>query len=974
MKKILSIFCALLAIQSIASAASHEWQTDNSGKYAYRYITNDPYKVRFYTLKNGFTVIMSVSKDEPRLQTMIATKAGSNTDPANHTGLAHYLEHMLFKGTDKFGTLDWNKEKPLIDKIDDLYEQYNSTTDETQRTLIYAKIDSVSGVAAKFSIANEYDKMMSTIGAKGTNAFTWVEQTVYVNDIPTNQIERWLTIESERFRYPVFRLFHTELEAVYEEKNRSLDNDEWKVNEVLMASLFPTHNYGQQTTIGTIEHLKNPSLKEIRKYYDTYYVPNNMCMVLVGDYNPDSVIALVDEQFGKFESKIVPPYVGPKEADITAPIEKTVIGPKDEWVSLAFRMPGENSKETGLLQVTDRLLANGTAGLIDINLVKKQKVLEATGYVQSMKDYSIYEMDAKPKEGQTLAEVKTLLLQQIENIKKGNFDESLLQAVKNNFEKEQMQNMEKNQDRANALLDDFIKDVSWKDDLDFYNEIKNYNKGDIIAFANKWFLNNYVVVYKKAGKDTTVIKVNKPLIHEVEVNRNAQSGFVQQIASMKPAEIKPVFLNFQKDIDKGMLNKVPVFVTPNKNNQLFSLYCYFDMGSNNLKKLPIALEYLKYLGTDRYSSEEINKEFYKLATNFTTNSGQRSTYIQIDGLNDNFIKSLDLIENLLLNCQPDQNKLVAFINDYIQSRNNEKSNKYAIMKGLSYISTYGTKNPFNYQLSDKELKELRAEELVKMVKNLTKYPHKILYYGPLNKQELLSILSVRHKGMLPTRVLPDSYPFSFRKTTTKEINFANYDMVQTEITWNRNSDNFNVVNIPIINLFNEYYGGGMSGVVFQTIRESKALAYSTFANYGIAYKKGEPNNIKAYIGCQADKMNDAIIGMQELLDTLPYSEKLFEITKNALKNNYSTSRILKQQILFTYLTAQRYGINYDTREKTYQLLDKFTFNDLNAFHQKSFSKKPYSICLIGDDKKIKWNELEKYGKVRKYTLEEIFGY
>lgn len=974
MKKILGTLALLLAFYTAIFATTYEWLTKSNSAYPYRYIQNDPYNVRYYTLENGFTVIMSVNKDEPRLQTVIATKAGSNTDPANHTGLAHYLEHMLFKGTDKFGSLDWEKEQPYLEQIANLYEQYNSTTDDAQRAAIYAQIDSVSGIAAKYAIANEYDKMMSTIGAKGTNAFTWVEQTAYINDIPANQIERWLTIESERFRYPVFRLFHTELEAVYEEKNRSLDNDDEKVNEVLLANLFPTHNYGQQTTIGTIEHLKNPSLKDIRKYFDTYYVPNNMCMVLTGDFNPDSVIALVDQKFGQFIPKVVPPYNAPIEADITAPIEKTVVGPKDEWVSIGFRLPGANSKEAGLLQVADRILANGTAGLIDINLLQKQKILEASAYAQTMKDYSIYELDGKPKQDQSLADVKKLLLKEITNLKNGNFDESLLQAVKNNFEKEFIQKMELNKNRAFNLLDDFIKEVSWKDELDFYNEIKNYKKEDIVAFANKWFGNNYVVVYKITGKDTSVIKVQKPPIHEVEVNRNAQSDFVTQINSTTTGEIKPVFLNFNKDIDQAMLNKVPVLLTPNKNNQLFSIYYYFDMGSNNLKKLPIALEYLKYLGTDRFSSEEINKEFYKLATDFSTFCGQRSTYIQMEGLNNNFTKSIELLENLLANCQPDQNKLVAFINDYIQSRENDKSNKYMILNGLSYIATYGIKNPFNYQLSDGELRALTSEELVKIVRNLTKYPHKILYYGPSDKVQLLSILSKYHKGVLPTRVLPASYPFNFRKITTNEVNFADYDMVQTEISWNRNSDILNAINIPIANLFNGYFGSGMAGIVFQTIRESKALAYSTYANYNLAYKKGEPNSIKAYVGCQADKMKEAITSMQELLDTLPYSEKLFVSTKSAIKNTYATSRILKQQILFKYLEAKRYGISYDIREKTYQLLDKFTFNDLKTFHQKSFANKPYSLNLIGDDNKINWNDLGKYGKVKKYTLEEIFGY
>ncbi|HNI33644.1 MAG TPA: insulinase family protein, partial [Chitinophagales bacterium] len=554
------------------------------------------------------------------------------------------------------------------------------------------------------------------------------------------------------------------------------------------------------------------------------------------------------------------------------------------------------------------------------------------------------------------------------------FDESLLQAVKNNFEKEKLQKMESNNNRAYNLLDAFIKNVNWKDELSFYEEIKSYNKQDVQAFANKWFGNNYVVVYKKTGMDSSVIKVEKPPIHEVEVNRNAQSDFVKMIIANKVEPITPVFANFKKDIQQGLSNKNAVYSVVNTENQLFTLYYYFEMGSNHIKKLPIALEYLNYLNTDRYSSEDLKKEFYKLATDYSTQCEPRTTTIQITGLNKNFAKSVELLEHLFVSCQPDQNKLNAFINDYIQARNNDKLSKGKILAGLTNIANYGIKNPYNNKLSDAELKKLRSEELVMILKNLTKYIHKILYYGPEDNKTLVSSLSMYHKNSIATKALPIPIPFKFRKLTTSEVNFAPYNMVQTEISWNRYSAIYNPILIPTISLFNEYFGSGMSGIVFQTIRESKALAYSTYAQYGTAFKKGEPNLIRAYVGCQSDKMNDAIKGMQELLDSLPYSEKFFEVSKTALKNNFATSRIIKQQLLFSFLDAQRHGINYDIREKTYKMLDKMTFSDINAFHKSMLSRKPYSLNIIGDEKRIDMAALNKYGKVNKYTLQQIFGY
>lgn len=326
MKRIKSLFIILCAAGTsvLGHAQEHVWKTATSNGYTYKFVTNDPMQARFYTLKNGLTVILSPTPKEPRVQAFVAVKAGSKTDPSTNTGLAHYLEHMIFKGTDKYGSLDFAKEKPELDKIDALYEVYNKTKDEVKRKAIYHQIDSISGVASKYAIANEYDKMMSSMGAQGTNAYTSYEETVYTDDIPGNSLDKYLTVQAERFRDPVFRIFHTELEAVYEEKNRSLDNDGSRAMETLLGNLFVNHNYGKQTTIGTIEDLKNPSLVEIRKYYNNYYVPNNMGIVLSGDFNPDEVIKKIDQDFSFMKNKEIKPYQFVQEAPITAPIIKEV--------------------------------------------------------------------------------------------------------------------------------------------------------------------------------------------------------------------------------------------------------------------------------------------------------------------------------------------------------------------------------------------------------------------------------------------------------------------------------------------------------------------------------------------------------------------------------------------------------------------------------------------------------------------------
>ena len=231
---VLWIGMALLMLQ-----ASMFCSCEKGSKYKYETVKGDLTETRLYTLDNGLTVYLSVNNEEPRIQTYIAVRTGSKNDPSETTGLAHYLEHLMFKGTTHFGTTDYEAEKVFLDDIEARYEQYRTLTDPEERRIAYHGIDSVSQLAAQYFIPNEYDKLMSTIGAEGTNAYTSNDVTCYVEDIPSNEIENWAKIQSDRFQNMVIRGFHTELEAVYEEYNIGIAQDNRKAWEALNACSTP---------------------------------------------------------------------------------------------------------------------------------------------------------------------------------------------------------------------------------------------------------------------------------------------------------------------------------------------------------------------------------------------------------------------------------------------------------------------------------------------------------------------------------------------------------------------------------------------------------------------------------------------------------------------------------------------------------------------------------------------------------------
>jgi predicted Zn-dependent peptidase len=975
MLKKLTFAMVTFVVSSVTFAQNQfEWKQATSNGYSYKYVTNDPTKARFYILKNGLTVILSPTKKDPRIQAYVAVKAGSKTDPKTNTGLAHYLEHMLFKGTDKYGSLDWAKEKPELDKIDALYEKYNKTKDSLQRKVIYKQIDSVSGIASKYAIANEYDKMMTAMGAQDTNAFTSFEQTVYTDDVPSSSIDKYIAVQAERFRNPILRIFHTELEAVYEEKNRSLDSDGSNAFEVLFANLFKKHNYGLQTTIGTVEHLKNPSLVEIKKYFNTYYVPNNMGIIFSGDFNPDEIIAKIDKSFGYMQAKPLNKYTFEQETAIEAPVIKEVVGPDAENLIMGYRLPGNKDKDVLIADLVGQVLTNGKAGILDLNLIKKQKLLRAGAFTYTLIDHGVLYLSASPTNGQSLEQVKDLILNEIENLKKGNFDDDLITSIINNIKKNKIYETEKYVDRASVLMDAFTSELDWRDQVAYVNDLSKIKKSDIVAFANKYLGNNYVLVYKRKGEKPNRIKIQKPQITPVETNPDKESAFVKQIDNLPSNASTPVFLDYNKDIQKSKLGKAEVLYVANTDNDIFRLKYRYKIGTLNDLKQSIASQYIQFLGTDKLSAEDISKSFYKIACSFNVSTGEEYTTVTIEGLKENFENAVKLYEELVNNAKADEEALKNLKARIAKSRKDVKANKGSIMQGLTNYAIYGSKNKFNNVLTNDEIEKTSSQELMQRIKNLNNYEQTVIYYGPESLTSVVNKLKNLHKVPDTYTSTPLNKEFKQVTQTKNEVLFTDYDMVQAETRWIRNTENYDTNKNILVNVFNNYFGGGMSSIVFQTIRESKALAYSTYGYYVSPSKKDQQYYMLSYVGSQADKFKEATNAMNELLTKMPDLSKNLDLAKNQIKKDIETERITQDNIIFNYLAAKELGENEDTRKKMYNNASTVTMDELKNFHKKNISEKPYTYAIVASEKKISMEDMKKLGEVKKISLEEIFGF
>jgi len=978
MKFIVRLLIVSTALFSCYSKAPKQHPIGNSAQqlFPYETVEGDPLQTRIYTLQNGLKVYMSVVKDKPRIQTYISVNAGHKNDPADATGLAHYLEHMLFKGSEHLGTINFEKEKPLLDQIESQFESYRQSTNSLQRKNIYHLIDSLSYEASKYAVANEYDRLTSQIGAQGTNAFTAADNTTYVNNIPANQLNSWLQIESERFLYPIFRLFHTELEAVYEEKNISLDNDVRRAYEATLKNLFSNHPYGTQTAIGTVEHLKNPSIKKIKEFYNQYYVPNNMAVILAGDFNMDSAIVAVNNTMGKLKAKPLPEFHYTPEIAITSPRIENVFGPAAEVFIMGFRFNVHPyTKESYLLTTVDQILNNAYAGLIDINLNQQQKVANAGTYLIKYNDYAAHVFLGFPTQNQSLEQVRDLLFEQIHKLQKGEFADWLIDAIIKNLKYQAIKDKEAAEGRAQTLLAAFNSKVPYNKIVHEIDEIEKIKKGDIVDFCNKYYSDSScVLVYKRSSKEKATAKVQKPAITPLYINRESSSDFALTFLRNQPSATPPVFVDYQKEIQiVENTNGSTLWHKQNNDNGLFATTISYDFGTYENPLLETAIDYLELLGTKTLSNADIHQEFYKLACEYSFSVGQHETNISVSGLAESAPQAITLIKAIFTEAKIDETALEKMKMKIIKQRSDDKLNKDVILwKAMASYAMYGKNSPFLNMPNNKQINALRAEQLLTESQKLWNSKSQINYFGPTT----ISEVQKQWNQILPMQLtaVPEKKIFPKRDIEKNEIYLVDYPMQQASIGIYTRGKNFDPKFAPTVQLFNEYFGGDMSSITFQQIREAKALAYSVGGSYNEPYFKEEPYTFWAHIGTQADKMKEALPAMDSIIRTLPYSEKAWQASVTAMRQNIESGRIIKAAVFANYKNNLRLGYNYDRRKDLYSALNTLQFKDVLQFQSQFLQAKKFAIIVLGNTKEYDQKWLKTQGDVKILTLDDIFAY
>lgn len=933
-----------------------------------------PIDVEIYQLDNGLTVILNEDHNLPQVFGSIMVRAGGKDDPKDATGMAHYMEHMLFKGTQELGTTNWEAEKPHIDSVFRLYDKLGRETDPEIRKNIQKKINEESLKAGKYTVPNEMFNLLRNMGGTSVNAGTGPDYTIFYNAFPPTQMEKWLDLYSHRFENPVFRGFQAELEVVYEEKNMYSDNFAFSMIENFNKNFYRHHPYGQQTLIGTIEDLKNPSLTKMYDFFTAWYVPNNMALILTGDFDKSIVKPLIEAKYGQWERKETPqrivykeePFNGREQVEMKlSPIKLGILG---------FRTIPAGHPDEIALSVCNAVLSNQSeTGLLD-KLTLDNKMMGAQVINMPYNDEGASVILFIPKIlGQKLESAEDLIIDELQKLKAGEFDVALIENIKTELFRDYQINMESNEYKGNMLATAFGRYQSIDDLLQYPNQLLAITREDVMNVANKYYGENYLAFYSKMGFPKKQ-KIDKPDYTPLAANLNASSTYAQQFETIPETALQQKFVDFEKDVEKITPTKgMDVYCVRNPANDVFKLRVNYKVGDHTIPQLKYATSAMNLAYPQGSNLDDFKAAIAASGCTYDILGSESYTNIEITGFDDKFNEALALVATLIENPVLDQTKMELLYEAAKTERKMERSEPDNVAGALVDFVKYGQKSTFLDRPGLKEIKSLQAVDMTEAFKMIQDYGVNIHYSGNLNPEEVAEICKDVFKTN-STKSVETPVVMDLNQYAENIVYFVDKKKAtQSNIYFFANGSAYDPEQQAVMDAFNLYFGGDFSGLVLQEIRESRSMAYSAGAKYVEPPLKGKEKYFMGKIGTQADKTIQAITIFDSLVRHMPAKTERMDMIRQYLTNSTPSKRPHFRELSAEILGWQNQGFETDPAFTKLKAYENLKFDDIQQFYASNIQDKPMVICVVGDKKRVDTKELEKFGKVAFIKEKELFG-
>ena len=935
-----------------------------------------PLVVSEYKLQNGFTVWINEDHTQPKVYGAVVVNAGSKNCP--NTGIAHYFEHIMFKGTDKIGTLDFFTEKIYLDSIKIKYDELAAEKDNAKRKEIQSQINRLTIKSADYVIPNEFDRLITLYGGSNLNAFTSFDMTVYHNVFSPQYINQWAELNSERLLNPVFRLFQSELETVYEEKNMYSDALGNMALEKGIERYFAPHPYAYPI-IGSTENLKNPRLSDMEKFFKDYYVAENMCLILSGDIKAEDVLPVLKKTFGrvrqgnapKFDATAPPDFNGIEKftAKIPVPILKLSVA--------AWRGAPENHPDELPLQVISALLNNDNGtGYID-KLILDGKIMEAQMLVGGMNEAGFLGVLVVPKIlFQSNAKAHSLVAEQIDRIKKGDFTEEMLNNIKLEQKRNFKTQLEDINNRSLAMCALFTQGKSWNEYLQQIARLDHLTKQDIVEIANKYFTGNYLLVEKKTGnypKENLQKPGFAPILPK---NTDVESTYAKELKQIPVTQIEPRFLDFDKDVKIiELTSKVNLYCSTNPVNDIFTLKFDFGKGTLESNLAEFISSYINLLGTDSLSFEQLRSKLQQLGSTMHFAVSENSFSLEIQGFDKNLDETLEFVGYFMKNIKGDPKKMKQVTDAEKIAYQTLTKSPQSVASILAEKVMYGNNSRYLRQLSISEMKKLKSENVLNEFRKLIAVECDVYYCGNLETENVSN--AIKNNFDLNAIITTSNAPFyrTLLPVTENKIYFINNPTVTQSIilAYIPGEINDKDEQRHTAELFNEYFGKGMTSILFQEVREFRSLAYSVGAHYRLAPNKHRDKQgfLYAMLTTQSDKTTEALNLVDSLLCNMPEKSQRIETVKqnviNSINNDYPRFREINSKIASLKRNAYKNDPNIDLLNT----LNKIDFNNIVSFYQTNVQNKAVAYIVVGNSKNINMEDLKKFGKIEHLKTKEI---
>lgn len=936
--------------------------------------------LKAFKLKNGLSVFIWEDDTKSDVYGAVGVRTGAVNDPAEYTGLAHYLEHVMFKGTNNISTLDWASEEPVYKKIIAKYDEMADEADPVKKEAIGKEINELTIEAAKFSVSGEFSNLMESMGAKGLNAGTSYDYTIYHNSFPAYQINKWLEISSQRFINPVFRTFQSELETVYEEYNRSQDNPNRMQQQFLLSKAFEGHPYSR-SVLGLPEHLKSPRLSKLIEYYENWYTPENMVLVLVGKVNALQISGRINAAFGRLPKKATSERkIYPDLAIKGRTQHNAKIGYYPSVYLVYQGVPAGHPDEKALEIAMDLLSNSNNTGTLN-KLVINGELTSGwatpwTFHEQGRNIVNIiplYDENQRRFESNKSAEKKALnAIQQIAN---GEFESWAVEAIKNNMCRDYDLSMEINENKADILMNAFVNEIGLEKVLNFKDEIMAVTNEDIKRVAKQYLSDNYLALYIEKGNTKDGNKIKKPGYKSIEPPVGKQSLYATQFKSMPIGQVNEKFMDFSDIQTKKLNDRSKMYYTKNTENNVFSLTLRYGVGEREFPKLGIAAELMNNAGImGSYEPQQLKEEMSKLNATCFVNADENYLYITMRGYDETLPQACQLLARQILMPKLDEKQLSRIKGSIMGSRQERKSNVSLLPNALSQYIRYKNHSSYIDEMTDKEISELKISELTGDINRAANYEAEIFYCGTLPFDNAYDILSKNMPLVANERPSQSPQDKPLDEVTENTIYFLpNSDAKQAQISFFLPMQKYDNKDDVLRDAFYQYFSGGFNGLVISEIREKRSMAYTAFAYIATPTVLGNQTYLSGSIGTQNDKANDALDVFMGLINDMPKNAGRIDNIKSYMRQEALSSHPdfrYKAQYLKMY---QQMGYEGDPASEKLPKIDALTFDDIVKFYEVNIKGKPYTIGVMGNPKDIDLKKLEKYGKVVKLNERKLFN-